>query len=152
MSLRAQSKTLRILQEQRFERVGGSRTIKVDVRVIAATNKDLEAEIQKGRFREDLFFRLNVIPIRVPSLRERTEDIGELAHEFIRDFCLNANVEPKELTQDALGILQRYDWPGNVRETEEPDRKADDHDARTVDPGQGHPGPLQSDRGYQGRL
>jgi two-component system nitrogen regulation response regulator NtrX len=116
MSLKAQSKTLRILQEQRFERVGGSRTIKVDVRVLAATNKDLEAEIQKGRFREDLFFRLNVIPIRVPALRERTEDIGELAREFIRDFCLNANVEPKELTQDALGTLQRYEWPGNVRE------------------------------------
>jgi two-component system nitrogen regulation response regulator NtrX len=116
MSLKAQSKTLRILQEQRFERVGGSRTIKVDVRVIAATNKDLETEIQKGRFREDLFFRLNVIPIRVPALRERSEDIGELAHVFIRDFCLQANVEPKELTQDALGILQRYEWPGNVRE------------------------------------
>jgi two-component system nitrogen regulation response regulator NtrX len=116
MSLKAQSKTLRILQEQRFERVGGSRTIKVDVRVIAATNKDLEMEIQKGRFREDLFFRLNVIPLRVPALRERSEDIGELAHEFIRDFCLHANVEPKELTQEALGILQRYEWPGNVRE------------------------------------
>jgi two-component system nitrogen regulation response regulator NtrX len=116
MRLKAQSKTLRILQEQRFERVGGSRTIKVDVRVIAATNKDLETEIQKGRFREDLFFRLNVIPIRVPALRERSEDIGELAHVFIRDFCLQANVEPKELTQDALGILQRYEWPGNVRE------------------------------------
>ncbi len=116
MSLKAQSKTLRILQEQRFERVGGSRTIKVDVRVIAATNKDLEAEMHKGSFREDLFFRLNVIPIRVPSLRERTEDIGELAREFILDFCLHANVEPKELTQDALGILQRYEWPGNVRE------------------------------------
>jgi two-component system nitrogen regulation response regulator NtrX len=116
MSLKAQSKTLRILQEQRFERVGGSRTIKVDVRVIAATNKDLEAEIHKGSFREDLFFRLNVIPIRVPPLRERPQDIGELAHEFIRDFCLHANVEPKELTQDALGILQRYEWPGNVRE------------------------------------
>jgi two-component system nitrogen regulation response regulator NtrX len=116
MSLRAQSKTLRILQEQRFERVGGSRTIKVDVRVIAATNKDLESEIQKGTFREDLFFRLNVIPIRVPPLRTRAEDIGELTREFIRDFCLHANVEPKELTQDALGILQRYEWPGNVRE------------------------------------
>jgi len=116
MSLKAQSKTLRILQEQRFERVGGSRTIKVDVRVIAATNKDLEGEIQKGTFREDLFFRLNVIPLQVPPLKERTEDIGELAHEFIREFCLHANVEPKELTQEALGILQRYEWPGNVRE------------------------------------
>ena len=87
MSLKAQSKTLRILQEQKFERVGGSRTIYVDVRVIAATNKDLEAEITKGTFRDDLYFRLNVIPMRVPPLRERVEDIPELLEEFLKEHC-----------------------------------------------------------------
>ena len=116
MSLKAQSKTLRILQEQKFERVGGSRTIKVDVRVIAATNKNLEAEIQKGTFRDDLYFRLNVIPLRVPPLRERVEDIPELVEEFIREFCLTANVEPKRFSDDALDLLRAYKWPGNVRE------------------------------------
>ncbi|RLB39757.1 MAG: sigma-54-dependent Fis family transcriptional regulator [Deltaproteobacteria bacterium] len=116
MSLKAQSKTLRILQEQKFERVGGSRTIKVDVRVIAATNKDLEAEIQKGTFREDLYFRLNVIPLRVPPLRERLEDIPQLVEEFVRDFCLTANFEPKRFSDEALSLLMSYDWPGNVRE------------------------------------
>ena len=116
MSLKAQSKTLRILQEQKFERVGGSRTIKVDVRVIAATNKNLEAEIQKGTFRDDLYFRLNVIPLRVPPLRERVEDIPELVEEFIREFCLTANVEPKRFSDDALDLLKTYKWPGNVRE------------------------------------
>ncbi|RLB28890.1 MAG: sigma-54-dependent Fis family transcriptional regulator, partial [Deltaproteobacteria bacterium] len=91
MSLKAQSKTLRILQEQKFERVGGTRTIAVDVRVLAATNKDLEAEIEKNRFREDLYFRLNVIPVRVPPLRERVEDIPELVHEFVEEFSLKTN-------------------------------------------------------------
>ncbi len=116
MSLKAQSKTLRILQEQRFERVGGSRTIAVDVRVIAATNKNLEAEIEKGRFREDLYFRLNVIPIRVPPLRERIEDIEELVAEFIEEYTLTGNMERKEMAPDALEVLRRYEWPGNVRE------------------------------------
>ncbi len=116
MSLRAQSKTLRILQEQKFERVGGSRTIKVDVRVIAATNKDLEAEIEKGVFREDLYFRLNVIPVRVPPLRERVEDIALLVDEFIEEFSLTTNTERKKISSEAMGILQHYDWPGNVRE------------------------------------
>ncbi len=116
MSLKAQSKTLRILQEQKFERVGGSRTIKVDVRVIAATNKDLEAEIEKGTFREDLYFRLNVIPLRVPPLRERVEDIPELVEEFIQEFCLAANVEPKIFSEGAIAVLKGYSWPGNVRE------------------------------------
>ena len=95
MSLKAQSKTLRILQEQKFERVGGTRTIHVDVRVIAATNKNLEAEIEKGTFRDDLYFRLNVIPIRVPPLRERADDIPELAEEFLREFSLSIAMEPK---------------------------------------------------------
>lgn len=116
MSLKAQSKTLRILQEQKFERVGGTRTIKVDVRVIAATNKDLEAEIENGTFREDLYFRLNVIPMRVPPLRERGEDIHELVEEFLKEFLLNTNMKPKEVSEEAVSILQKYDWPGNVRE------------------------------------
>ena len=116
MSLKAQSKTLRILQEQKFERVGGSRTIRVDVRVIAATNKDLEAEIEKGRFRDDLYFRLNVIPIRVPPLRERVEDIPALVREFTREAALNTNMAPKEFSEEALGILKKYPWPGNTRE------------------------------------
>jgi len=116
MSLKAQSKTLRILQEQKFERVGGTRTIRVDVRVIAATNKDLETEIEKGTFRQDLYFRLNVIPLRVPPLRERVEDIPELVEEFVQEFCLTANVEPKRFNEDALALLKSYKWPGNVRE------------------------------------
>jgi two-component system nitrogen regulation response regulator NtrX len=116
MSLKAQSKTLRILQEQKFERVGGSRTIQVDVRVVAATNKDLEAEIEKGTFRDDLYFRLNVIPIRVPPLRERVEDIPELVNEFLREIVLDTNLETKEFSDEALSVLQRYHWPGNVRE------------------------------------
>jgi two-component system, NtrC family, nitrogen regulation response regulator NtrX len=116
MSLKAQSKVLRILQEQRFERVGGNRTIKVDVRVIAATNKDLETEIERGTFREDLYFRLNVIPIRVPPLAERTDDILELANEFLDYFSLDTKKERKSLGPDALELLKKYDWPGNVRE------------------------------------
>ncbi|MBN2122795.1 MAG: sigma-54-dependent Fis family transcriptional regulator [Deltaproteobacteria bacterium] len=116
MSLKAQSKTLRILQEQKFERVGGSRTIQVDVRVIAATNKDLEAEIEKGTFRDDLYFRLNVIPMRVPPLRERTEDIPELVREFIKEIAVNTNLETREFSEDAFAVLERYHWPGNVRE------------------------------------
>ena len=116
MSLKAQSKTLRILQEQKFERVGGSRTIKVDVRVIAATNKDLETEIGRGTFRDDLYFRLNVIPIRVPPLRERTEDIPSLVSEFLKEISMNTNLETKEFDGEALDIMRRYHWPGNVRE------------------------------------
>ncbi len=116
MSLKAQSKTLRILQEQKFERVGGTKTIEVDVRVIAATNKDLETEIGKGTFREDLYFRLNVIPVRVPSLKERVEDIPSLVTEFVSEFTLSAKVDPKEFPPETLELLQKYDWPGNVRE------------------------------------
>jgi len=114
--MKAQSKTLRILQEQKFERVGGTKTIHVDVRVIAATNKDLEEEIEKGTFRDDLYFRLHVIPIRVPSLKERIEDIPSLAKEFVSEFSLTTNIEAKEISAEAISILQRYDWPGNVRE------------------------------------
>ncbi len=116
MSLKAQSKTLRILQEQKFERVGGARTIHVDVRVIAATNKDLETEIEKGNFRDDLYFRLNVIPITVPPLRERVEDIPELVSEFLDEISFRTNLELKEFSQKAIDLLKRYHWPGNVRE------------------------------------
>jgi len=116
MSLKAQSKVLRILQEQRFERVGGNRTIRVDTRVIAATNKNLEEEITKGTFRDDLYFRLNVIPIRVPPLRERVNDIPELVDEFLDEFSLDTKKDRKCLTPDALELLKKYSWPGNVRE------------------------------------
>jgi two-component system nitrogen regulation response regulator NtrX len=116
MSLKAQSKTLRILQEQKFERVGGAKTIHVDVRVIAATNKDLETEIEKGNFRDDLYFRLNVIPIMVPALRERVEDIPELVNEFLDDISLRTNLELKKFSQEAIDLLKKYHWPGNVRE------------------------------------
>jgi len=116
MSLKAQSKVLRILQEQRFERVGGNRTIRVDVRVIAATNKNLEEEIEKGTFRDDLYFRLNVIPIRVPPLRERVDDILELTNEFLDEFSLDTKKERKFLTPEGLELLMNYSWPGNVRE------------------------------------
>ncbi len=116
MSLKAQSKTLRILQERKFERVGGSKTIHVDVRVIAATNKDLEAEIERAAFREDLYFRLNVIPIRVPPLRERVEDIPKLIEEFTGEFSFDTNQPSKRFSADAIQMLMRYHWPGNVRE------------------------------------
>ncbi len=116
MSLKAQSKTLRILQEQKFERVGGSRTIQVDVRVIAATNKDLEAEIEKGTFRDDLYFRLNVIPMKVPPLRERVEDIAELVDEFLKEISLETNLDTKKFFSEAIELLKKYHWPGNVRE------------------------------------
>jgi two-component system nitrogen regulation response regulator NtrX len=117
MSLNTQAKVLRILQEQKFERVGGSRTIKVDVRILAATNKDLEEEIRQGNFREDLYFRLNVIPIEVPPLRERKEDIPILAGEFLSEFATGfARGRKKTLSPQVIKTLQEYDWPGNVRE------------------------------------
>ena len=116
MSLRTQSKVLRVLEEQRLEPVGSDRTINVDVRVIAATNKKLEDEIAAGRFREDLFYRLNVIPFNLPPLRERTEDIPILARHFLADFSVAYVRKHKELGEAALGVMLRYHWPGNVRE------------------------------------
>ncbi len=116
MSLRTQAKILRILQEHKFERVGGTDTIDVDVRVIAATNKSLEKEIQDGKFREDLFYRLNVIPFHVPALRERREDIALLARAFVKEFCADSGVSEKTLSPRALALLGAYPWPGNVRE------------------------------------
>lgn len=116
MSLLTQAKVLRVLQESRFTRLGGAQEVKVDVRVIAATNKDLEAEITAGRFRKDLFFRLNVIPLRVPALAERREDVAVLAAEFMRELAASLGVPPKRFSPEALERLQRHDWPGNVRE------------------------------------
>ncbi|MGD8208390.1 MAG: sigma-54 dependent transcriptional regulator [Desulfobacterales bacterium] len=116
MSLKTQAKILRVLQEQKIQRVGGSRTISVDVRVIAASNKNLEEEIEKGRFREDLFYRLNVLPIEVPPLRERIDDIPVLVETFLEDFAIQNRDRRKKITPDALGILGKYNWPGNVRE------------------------------------
>jgi two-component system nitrogen regulation response regulator NtrX len=116
MSLKTQAKVLRVLQEQVMERVGGTQRIKVDVRVLAATNKDLTAEIRDGRFREDLYFRLNVIPIFVPPLRDRPEDIPLLADHFMALLAAEYGKRPKRLAPEALARLQQYAWPGNVRE------------------------------------
>jgi nitrogen regulation protein NR(I) len=118
MSPKLQVKLLRFLQERTFERVGGSRTIEVDVRIIAATNKDLEKEVEEGHFREDLYFRLNVIPIQVPPLREREGDIPLLVHYFLRQHCLKKDLPAKKISKEALDYLERYEWPGNVRELE----------------------------------
>ena len=116
MSLKAQSKTLRILQEQKFERVGGARTIHVNVRIISATNKNLMHEIEAGRFRADLFYRLNVVPIRVPPLRDRADDIPELITTFMGQTNLAAGKNKKRFSEEAVELLKQYNWPGNVRE------------------------------------
>lgn len=116
MSLKTQSKVLRALDEQKFTRVGDDDPIKVDVRVIAATNKDLEEEISRGNFREDLFYRLNVIPFYVPPLRERKEDIPLLARHFLKQFSSEYSRRSHEIADDAIDVLTRYSWPGNVRE------------------------------------
>jgi two-component system nitrogen regulation response regulator NtrX len=116
MSLRTQAKILRILQEHTFERVGGTDTIDVDVRVIAASNKSLEQEIQEGHFREDLYYRLNVIPFHVPALRERREDLPILAKAFVEEFCAESGARRKQIAPRAMSRLQAYWWPGNVRE------------------------------------
>ena len=116
MSLKAQAKILRILQEKKFERVGGTKMIHVDVRVIAATNKDLEKEMEEGRFRQDLYYRLNVIPLQIAPLRERREDIPPLVDRFIKDFAAKEGEDPKTIAEDALDLLMEHDWPGNVRE------------------------------------
>jgi two-component system nitrogen regulation response regulator NtrX len=116
MSLKTQAKILRILQEQKFERVGGGKTITVDVRVLAATNKDLEYEIGQGNFREDLYYRINVVPLEVPPLRERIEDLPELVEDFLNEYAYKTNTEKKSLTPAVLQCLREYEWPGNVRE------------------------------------
>ena len=116
MSLKTQSKILRILQEEKFARVGGSKTIDVDVRVIAATNKNLEELIEKGEFREDLYYRLNVIPIHVPPLRQRLEDLPLLCDEFLQDYAAATNGLRKTIADDGMKTLLAHLWPGNVRE------------------------------------
>jgi two-component system nitrogen regulation response regulator NtrX len=116
MSLKTQAKVLRVLEQQRFEPVGSNTAITVDVRVIAATNKKLEDEILKGTFREDLFYRINVIPFYVPALREHSEDVPLLARYFLSEFSAEYGKRPRELSPAAVEVLQRYSWPGNVRE------------------------------------
>lgn len=111
-----QVKLLRFLQEGRFEKVGGEKTISVDTRVISATNKDLKAEVQKGSFREDLFYRLNVIPIKVPSLRERKTDIPLLINHFLGELTEKDRLQPLRFSSSAISLMMDYDWPGNVRE------------------------------------
>ncbi|MDH4247483.1 MAG: sigma-54 dependent transcriptional regulator [Deltaproteobacteria bacterium] len=116
MSLKTQAKMLRVLQEQRFERVGGNRTITVNVRVIAASNKNLGEEISTGRFREDLYYRLNVLQLDVPPLREREGDVALLVPFFMDYFSTTLGHRPKRISKEALAILQQYQWPGNIRE------------------------------------
>ena len=111
-----QAKVLRVLQEGEFERVGGQQALRCDVRVVAATNKDLAAEVKAGRFREDLFYRLNVVPIHAPPLRERKEDVPELAIRFLAEACERNGRRPMKLAREALLALQSHEWPGNVRE------------------------------------
>lgn len=116
MSLNTQAKVLRVLQEQRFQPLGSTKTLQVDVRVIAATNKNLEQEIEEGRFREDLFYRLSVIPVHMPPLRERLEDLEPLCQFFIAEFARRYGRPPIELTPEAKQALAAYRWPGNIRE------------------------------------
>ncbi len=116
MSLNTQAKVLRALQEQQFTRVGGTKLMKVDVRVLAASNKDLEKEIGKGQFREDLYYRLNVVPIVVPPLRERREDIQALVQHFMKTHVEEQGLRMKDVSPEAMAVFQHYEWPGNIRE------------------------------------
>src|SRR5687767_9779931 len=127
MSLKTQAKVLRVLQEQTFQRVGGQQTIKVDVRVLAATNKDLEAEIAAGNFRSDLYYRLNVIPIAVPPLRARGNDIVLLAEHFLLRFAAETGQRAKKLSSGAASRLKSYHWPGNVRELRNVIERSEEH-------------------------
>jgi two-component system nitrogen regulation response regulator NtrX len=116
MPLETQGKIVRALQDQSFERLGGSARVKVDVRVLSTTNKDLQGEIAAGRFREDLFYRLAVVPLKVAALKERREDIPLLAQQFLHRSAETAGMPSRELSTDAITALQAYDWPGNVRQ------------------------------------
>jgi two-component system response regulator AtoC len=118
MDIALQAKLLRVLQERTIERLGGTKTTKVDTRVIAASNSDLKELIAHKQFREDLFYRLSVFPITIPPLRDRRDDVEELANFFIQRYCLEMNKKPKSLSTEALAIMQKYHWPGNVRELE----------------------------------
>jgi len=113
-----QAKLLRVLQDREFQRVGSSETVKVDVRIVAASNADLPAKIRKGEFREDLYYRLRVVPISLPPLRQRREDIPLLTRHFVQKICAAEGIEPKDLTPGVLDLLIEYDWPGNVRQLE----------------------------------
>ena len=116
LSLPAQAKILRVLQNGEIQKVGAAQTIKVDVRILSGTHKDLKQAVEEGAFREDLYYRLNVVPIRVPSLRERPEDIALLVNVFAQRICEKNHLKPKTLDEDVVWELQRYGWPGNVRE------------------------------------
>jgi two-component system response regulator AtoC len=118
MSLSTQKKLLRVLQEKEFERVGGTQTIRIDTRVIAATNKSLGEEVNKGNFREDLYYRLNVIAIHMPPLREREGDVPLLVEHFLDKYRFTPQSPPAKISEDAMAILEQHDWPGNVRELE----------------------------------
>jgi two-component system nitrogen regulation response regulator NtrX len=144
MSLETQAKLLRVLEENEFERVGGKGSMEVDVRVIASTNKDLKQEIKSGNFREDLYFRISVIPITVPPLRERKEDIPLLVEHFTALFCAENNRPPREFSDGAVKVLMSYDWPGNVRELKNlVERLVIMTDEETIK--EGHVRPLLSD-------
>ena len=116
MPLETQGKVLRVLVEQKFQRVGGGPKVSVDVRIISSTSRDLEREMQEGRFREDLYHRLNVVPLRVPGLAERRDDIPELITYFVVQVAQSSGLAPRRIGEDAIAVLQAHDWPGNVRE------------------------------------
>jgi transcriptional regulator with PAS, ATPase and Fis domain len=118
MRLDLQAKILRALQEREVERVGGTRIIKIDVRVIAATNRDLKKAVEEGTFREDLYYRLNVVPITLPDLKDRQEDIPLLANHFVQKFAQESNPAIREISKEAMAVLMSHTWPGNVRELE----------------------------------
>jgi transcriptional regulator with PAS, ATPase and Fis domain len=118
LDINMQGKLLRVIQEKEFERLGSTKVIKIDVRFIAASNKDLEELISKGEFRQDLFYRLNVFPVKLPPLRDRRDDIPLLLNHFLELHSRGMNVQAKSFSQDAIQILMKYDWPGNIRELE----------------------------------
>jgi two-component system nitrogen regulation response regulator NtrX len=116
MPLETQAKVLRVLVEQRFQRIGGGTRVHVDVRVVSSTSHDLQKEMSSGRLREDLFHRLNVVPIRVPGLTERREDVPELIRFFVQQIAMASGLAPRRIGEDAMAVLQSHDWPGNVRQ------------------------------------
>ena len=116
MNLKTQAKILRALESKTFQRIGGGRIIHMDVRIVVSTNKDLEQEIKKGNFREELFYRLNVIPIHVPALRERKEDIPDLVDAFLKAYSSQTTGQKKKVSKEVIETFVKYDWPGNVRE------------------------------------
>jgi len=147
MPLETQAKILRALQEREIERVGGNRTIRVDVRVLAATNQDLDAKAKRGEFREDLYYRLNVVPITLPPLRHRREDIPLLVQHFVRQCCEANGLAVKTISQTALRALMSYTWPGNIRQLENAIEHAVAMSARSPEiPAQALPGDLHVDQ------